>query len=105
MEGHVHVLLPVRSTGGKGLTDDLSEETEGFCFPITIHPDVAGKPRGSRASVGRQLTVLDVLLMLERFIEWVNTHDGVEWVTMQEIAEDYRSRVPPPDGAAMPVGL
>lgn len=53
----------------------------------------------------KTLTRVDVLLMLERFIEWVNTHDGVEWVTMQEIADDFRARVSPPKGAAMPVGL
>jgi hypothetical protein len=47
----------------------------------------------------------DVLMMLERFIEWVNTHDGIEWVPMMDIAEDFRSRVPVPQGAAMPKGM
>jgi hypothetical protein len=31
-------------------------------------------------------------MMLERFIKWVNEHKGVEWVTMNEVAEDFRSR-------------
>lgn len=38
-------------------------EEEEFIFPITIHPDVSGRPQ--------------VLLMLERFIEWVNEHENV----------------------------
>ena len=40
--------------------------------------------------------------MLERFIEWVNTHEDVEWVTMREIAEDFKSRSKPPAGARLP---
>jgi hypothetical protein len=36
--------------------------------------------------------MVDVLMMLERFVTWVNKHEGVEWVTMDEIAEDFRSR-------------
>jgi hypothetical protein len=44
-------------------------------------------------------------MMLERFINWVNTHEGVEWVTMNEIAEDFRSRSKPPAGARMPKGF
>lgn len=52
-----------------------------------------------------ELTIIDVLMMLERFIEWVNTHEGVEWVPMQEIARDFRERNEPPKGARMPAGL
>lgn len=44
-------------------------------------------------------------MMLERFINWVNSHDGVEWVTMDEIAEDFRARVQPPAGSLMPKGF
>lgn len=44
-------------------------------------------------------------MMLERFVKWVNTHKGVEWVTMAEIAEDFRNRSSPPAGAKMPKGL
>lgn len=43
--------------------------------------------------------------MLERFIEWINTHDGIEWVPVCEIARDFRERVPPPKGAQMPKKL
>ncbi|MEI4472946.1 polysaccharide deacetylase family protein [Frigidibacter sp. MR17.24] len=56
-----------------------------FCF--TIHPDVAGRPQ--------------VLMMLERLIEHINTHSGVEWTTFEKIAEDFRARFPF-EGAARP---
>ena len=46
----------------------------------TIHPDVSGRPQ--------------VLLMLERFIEYVNAHAGVKWMTFEAIAEDFRKRFP-----------
>jgi peptidoglycan/xylan/chitin deacetylase (PgdA/CDA1 family) len=49
-------------------------------FPITIHPVVSGRPQ--------------VLLMLERLIEYIGGHEGVEWVTMAEIADDFRARYP-----------
>lgn len=49
---------------------------------ITVHPDVSGKPQ--------------VLAMHERFIDWVNTHEGVQWVTMDEMNKDFRSRNKPP---------
>ncbi|KAF9233739.1 carbohydrate esterase family 4 protein [Melanogaster broomeanus] len=68
----------------------LYREEKDFIFPITIHPDVSGRPH--------------VLLMLERFIEWVNTHEHVQWVTMHEMAEEFRSREDPPPGAQMPKG-
>lgn len=47
----------------------------------------------------------DVLMMLERFIAWVNTHEGIEWVPMREIARDFREKNAPPAGARMPAGL
>jgi peptidoglycan/xylan/chitin deacetylase (PgdA/CDA1 family) len=49
-------------------------------FPMTIHPDVSGRPQ--------------VLLMLDRLISHINEHDGVTWMTMEDIAEDYRRRHP-----------
>ena len=58
-------------------------EEEEFIFPITIHPDVSGRPQ--------------VLLMLERFIEWVNKHENVQWVTCLEMAEDFRMKNPFPE--------
>jgi peptidoglycan/xylan/chitin deacetylase (PgdA/CDA1 family) len=55
-------------------------------FPMTIHPDVSGRPQ--------------VLLMHERLIEWINGHDGVRWVTFDEMAQDFVARVPAPSGDA-----
>jgi peptidoglycan/xylan/chitin deacetylase (PgdA/CDA1 family) len=49
-------------------------------FPFTIHPDVSGRPQ--------------VLLMLERLIGYINQHEGVKWVTMEEAADDFRRRHP-----------
>lgn len=68
-----------------------NEREDGFIMPITIHPDVSGRPH--------------VLLMLERFIAWVKEHKGAEFVPMCEVAADFRKRCPPPAGARMPAGL
>jgi hypothetical protein len=27
----------------------------------------------------------------ERLIEWINTHEGVEWVTMETIVDEFKS--------------
>lgn len=51
-------------------TDDVVDE---FIFPMTIHPDVSGRPH--------------VLLMHERIIEHINKHEGVRWVTMGEVCD------------------
>ncbi|WOO82581.1 Peptidoglycan deacetylase [Vanrija pseudolonga] len=68
-----------------------NEREEGFIMPITIHPDVSGRPH--------------VLQMIDRFIRWINTHDGVEWVTFKEIEADFRARHKPAPGALMPKGV
>ena len=60
--------------------DWVYRELDFAVFPFTIHPDVSGRPQ--------------VLLMLERLIEYLNGHEGVRWVTMEEIAEDFRRRYP-----------
>jgi hypothetical protein len=49
-------------------------------FAFTIHPDVAGRPQ--------------VLLMLERLIEYISAHSGIEWAPFEVIAEDFRTRYP-----------
>ena len=65
--------------------DWVYREMDYAIFPLTIHPDVSGRPQ--------------VLLMLERLIEYISGHAGVRWVTMEEIAADFRSREPFPSGA------
>ncbi len=60
--------------------DWVYRECDYAVFPITIHPDVAGRPQ--------------VLLMLERLIEYISGHPGVRWCTFEEIAEDFRRRHP-----------
>ena len=49
-------------------------------FPLTIHPDVSGKPH--------------VLQMHQRLFEYLKGHDGVRFVTMNEMADDFARRSP-----------
>ena len=51
-------------------------------FTCPIHPDCAGKPQ--------------VLLMLERLFDHILSHTGVRFVTMSEMAEDFKKRNPFP---------
>jgi peptidoglycan/xylan/chitin deacetylase (PgdA/CDA1 family) len=60
--------------------DWVYRELDYAVFPITIHPDVGGRPQ--------------TLLMLERVIDYLNGHEGVRWVTMEQVAEDFRGRFP-----------
>ena len=60
--------------------DWVYRELDYAVFPFTIHPDVSGSPQ--------------VLLMLERLIEYVSGHNGVRWMTMGEVADDFRGRFP-----------
>ena len=62
--------------------DWVYREHDSAVFPITIHPDVSGKPQ--------------VLLMLERLTAHMRGHDGVRFVTMGEVADDFAGRTPPP---------
>ena len=65
--------------------DWVYRESDYAVFTFTIHPDVSGRPQ--------------VLLMLERLIEHINTHDGVRWATFDDIADDFLARRPasPPE--------
>ncbi len=60
--------------------DYVYREMDYAIFPLTIHPDVSGRPQ--------------VILMLERLIGYINGHDGVKWMTFEQIAEDFRRRFP-----------
>ncbi|KJZ74622.1 hypothetical protein HIM_05972 [Hirsutella minnesotensis 3608] len=68
--------------------DYLYREHDEFVLPMTLHPDVSGRPHA--------------LLMHERLIEHFSRHEGVEFVTMGQVADEFRSKNPPPEGALMP---
>ncbi|KAF2765744.1 glucose 1-dehydrogenase [Teratosphaeria nubilosa] len=46
-----------------------------FIFPISLHPQVSGKPQ--------------VILMHGRIIEYINKHDGVEWMPLGDMAKEF----------------
>ena len=60
--------------------DWVYRENEYAVFTMTIHTDVSGRPQ--------------VLLMLERLIQYIRSHDGVRFVTFDEIADDFKARKP-----------
>jgi len=60
--------------------DWVYRENDYAVFTMTIHPDVSGRPQ--------------VLLMLERLIEHIQKHDGVKFLTFDEIADDFKRRFP-----------
>ena len=49
-------------------------------FPVTLHPDVSGRPQ--------------VLLMLERLFEYWAGHEGVRFVTFEDSARYFREMYP-----------
>ena len=60
--------------------DWVYREMDYGIWPLLVHPDVSGRPA--------------VLLAIERLINYVSEHEHVEWMTLEEIAEDFRARVP-----------
>ena len=66
--------------------DWVYREHDYAIFPITLHPDVSGRPQ--------------VLLMLERLFAHMRAHPGVRFVTFDEIADDFERRFPRGEKAA-----
>jgi peptidoglycan/xylan/chitin deacetylase (PgdA/CDA1 family) len=62
--------------------DYVYREYDHAVFPMTIHPDVSGRPQ--------------VLMMLERLIGYMKAQPGVRFVTMDEMADDFIARNPFP---------
>ncbi|WP_119273401.1 polysaccharide deacetylase family protein [Taklimakanibacter deserti] len=60
--------------------DWVYREMDYAVFAFTIHPDVSGRPQ--------------VLLALERLIEYISKHSGVEWRAFEDICDDFRKRYP-----------
>jgi peptidoglycan/xylan/chitin deacetylase (PgdA/CDA1 family) len=60
--------------------DWVYREYDYAVFPMTIHPDVSGRPH--------------VLMMLERLYHHMIRHPGVRFVTMDQIADDFKRRSP-----------
>ena len=60
--------------------DWMYENMDYAVFPMTMHPDVSGRPQ--------------VLLMHERIIQHINKHEGVKWVNLNEMADDFLKRCP-----------
>ncbi|SJN37780.1 polysaccharide deacetylase family protein [Luteococcus japonicus] len=60
--------------------DWVHAEMDYAAFTMTIHPDVSGRPQ--------------VLMALQRLIDHINNHDGVQWCTFDEIADDFIKRSP-----------
>ncbi|WP_104089055.1 polysaccharide deacetylase [Cryobacterium sp. N19] len=60
--------------------DWVYREMDQAVFTMTIHPDVSGRPQ--------------VLLMLERLIEYFNSYEGVSWNTFDQIADSFLARSP-----------
>ncbi|MBK5115322.1 MAG: polysaccharide deacetylase [Thermoleophilia bacterium] len=60
--------------------DWVHREMDYAVYALTIHPDVSGRPQ--------------VLLMIERMIDYISGHNGIEWMTFEEAADDFRRRQP-----------
>ena len=60
--------------------DWVYREYEYAVFPMTIHPDVSGRPH--------------VLMMLERLYNHIIRHPGVRFCTMNDMADDFVRRHP-----------
>ena len=60
--------------------DYMYREYDDAVFPMTILPDVSGRPQ--------------CILMHEKLIDYISKHPGVRWCTISEIAEDFAAKNP-----------
>ena len=75
---------------------------------MTIHPDVSGRPHvllmHERIIVSPYLNCprlqLELLSLYSQ--EHINKHEGVEWVTMAEMVDEFKLHNSVPEGALMP---
>ncbi len=64
----------------KAQFDYVYREYDYAIFPMTVHPDVSGRPH--------------VIMALERLTQHMLSHPGVRFVTMDEMADDFKKRSP-----------
>ena len=73
-------ITTLQNNNGTSVKTTNYENMDYAIFAMTIHPDVSGRPQ--------------VLLMHQRIIEHINKHEGVRWVTLNEMADDFIKRCP-----------
>ncbi|EFX03490.1 polysaccharide deacetylase family protein [Grosmannia clavigera kw1407] len=69
---HLDDWPPLQPILGKPSHEYIDTE---FIFPISIHPQISGKPH--------------VVLLHEQMIKYINSFEGVEWMTMAEMAQEF----------------
>jgi peptidoglycan/xylan/chitin deacetylase (PgdA/CDA1 family) len=60
--------------------DWVYRELDYAVFPVTLHPDVSGRPQ--------------VLLMLERLLDYWKGHEGVRFLNFADATDEFRARFP-----------
>jgi peptidoglycan/xylan/chitin deacetylase (PgdA/CDA1 family) len=60
--------------------DWVYREFDYAVYTLTIHPDVSGRPQ--------------VLMMLEKLLQYIQSHEGIKFCTFDEIADDFIQRNP-----------